>query len=310
MSGQHLSEVLGVSRTAIWKAIEALRTEGYEIVSRPRVGYELTAEPDGLGPTGVEMIAEASGYLDTGRYFKSIDSTNTFAKRFAETPESGTALIVAEEQTSGRGRLGREWLSASGMGLYFTLLIKPEIEPSRATLITQIVAVAVAEAIETLTGLTVGIKWPNDLIINNKKVCGILTELSAEMTVVNYLAVGIGINVNQTVFPEAIEVKASSLARLCGHRIDRRMLLEEVVKRAGVYLPAVTDENMLDAIHRIYCEKSVTLGREVHLVGKQDRIARVLDITRYGELVVEYPDGSRDFIHHGEVTVRGIDFYV
>jgi BirA family biotin operon repressor/biotin-[acetyl-CoA-carboxylase] ligase len=310
MSGQQLSIMFGVSRTAVWKAIESLRAEGYDITSSPRLGYELTSEPNGLGPTSISMIAETSGYLDTGRYYESIDSTNSAAKRFADETGRKTALIVAEEQTSGRGRLGREWLSLRGSGLYMTLLIRPDIEPTRASIVTQIAAVAVAEAIETVTQLEVGIKWPNDLVVDGKKICGILTELSAEMTAINYLTVGIGINVNQMTFPEALEQKATSLAKLCGHHIHRQTLLAEVVKRFGHYLPATEDEAVLDALHYVYRAKSVTLGKEVRLVGKQNRIARVDDITRLGELVVEYPDGERDLIYYGEVSVRGLDFYV
>jgi len=310
LSGQDISGQFGVSRTAVWKAIEALRAEGYIISSRPRLGYELAEEPDALGPTGVSSIAASSGYLDAGFFFHQIDSTNSEAKRFAEEHPRQSALFVAEAQTAGRGRLGRQWMSEQGTGLYLSLLIRPDIEPSRASRVTQIAAVAAAEAVEEVTGLETQIKWPNDLVIQGKKVCGILAELSAEMTAVNYLVVGIGINVNQTIFPDDIKEKAASLQILAGKRIDRQKLLAEVVSRFGSYLGALNQNEALESMHQIYRLKSATLGKEVRLLGKQNRTARVIDITKEGELLVVYPDGERDFIHFGEVSVRGLDFYV
>lgn len=283
--------------------------EGYEIDSSPRLGYELTREPDTLGPTGVFAVAAQSGYLGQGRFCEQTDSTNSEAKRFAEAHPAETALFVAEEQLSGRGRLGRQWMSEHGTGLYFTLLIRPDIEPARAPLVTQVAAVAAAEAVEKVTGLETLIKWPNDLVIQGKKVCGILAELSAEMTAVNYLVVGIGINVNQSDFPEEIRDKATSLKLLMGQPVDRLSLLTETVTAFGRHLAALEDEAALTRLHETYCRKSATLGREVRLLGKQNRIARVVDITREGELVVLYPDGTRDLIHFGEVSVRGLDFY-
>lgn len=309
LSGQEISGRFGVSRTAIWKAVEALRAEGYIIRSSPRLGYELEEEPDALGPTGVSSIAAGSNYLDAGFFYHQIDSTNSEAKRYAEAHPRESALFVAEEQTAGRGRLGRQWMSERGTGLYLTMLIRPDIEPSRATLATQIAAVAAAEAVEAVTGLETQIKWPNDLVINGKKVCGILAELSAEMTAVNYLAVGIGINVNQSMFPEDIMEKAASLQILTGRRIDRQKLLAEVVTRFGGYLNALDQDEALDALHQVYRLKSATLGKEVRLLGKHNRTARVIDITKEGELLVVYPDGERDLIHFGEVSVRGLDFY-
>ncbi|WP_170829196.1 biotin--[acetyl-CoA-carboxylase] ligase [Acidaminobacter hydrogenoformans] len=309
VSGQEISGKFGVSRTAVWKAIEALRTEGYIIKSSPRLGYELAEEPDILGPTGIMAIAAASGYLDDGRFYPQIDSTNSEAKRFAEDHPGQSALFVAEEQTAGRGRLGRQWMSEQGTGLYLSLLIRPEIEPSRASLVTQVAAVATAEAVEAVTGLEAQIKWPNDLIVDGKKVCGILAELSAEMTAVNYLVVGIGINVNQSDLPGEIQDKASSLRRLTGRKIDRQTLLRAVVERFGHYLGALQDDALLERMHQVYRLKSATLGKEVRLLGKADRTARVLDITKEGELLVIYPNGERERIHFGEVSVRGLDFY-
>ena len=310
VSGQEISGRFGVSRTAVWKAIEALRAEGYVIKSSPRLGYELAEEPDVLGPTGITAIAAGAGYLDEGRFYHQVDSTNSEAKRYAEEHPGQSALFVAEEQTSGRGRLGRQWMSEQGKGLYLSLLIRPEIEPSKATLVTQIAAVATVEAVEAVTGLAAQIKWPNDLIVEGKKVCGILAELSAEMTAVNYLVVGIGINVNQSEFPEEIQEKASSLLALSGRKIDRQTLLKEVVARFGHYLGALQDDEVLERMHQVYRLKSATLGKEVRLLGKEERTARVLDITKEGELLVIYPNGERERIHFGEVSVRGLDFYV
>jgi BirA family biotin operon repressor/biotin-[acetyl-CoA-carboxylase] ligase len=309
LSGQEISGSFGVSRTAVWKAMEALRAEGYVIHSSPGVGYELTSEPDALGPTGVSAVAAASGYLDLGRFFEQVDSTNSEAKRFAEEYPNQAALFVAEEQTSGRGRLGRQWVSERGAGLYMSILIHPEIEPSRGALVTQVAAVAAAEAVEHVTGLETQIKWPNDLVVRGKKICGILAEMSAEMTRVNYLVVGIGVNVNQIGFPEEVEEKASSLNMLGGKWIDRQTLLAEIVLRFGQHLEALTNEDALDDLHQVYRQKSATLGKDVRLIGKQNQMAHVIDITKDGELLVVYPDGKHDLIHFGEVSVRGLDFY-
>lgn len=321
VSGQEICEMMGVSRTAVWKHVNALREMGYVIESSTKRGYMLVKEPDIL------TYDEVGPYLKTkyiGRnyiYRKSVDSTNTMAKSLPQdTPEG--SLVIAEEQTAGRGRTGKSWESPRNKGIWMSLYLKPDILPQDAPLITHVAALAVVRAIKSVTGIIPGIKWPNDVIIDGKKVCGILTELNAEMDCVNYVVVGIGINVNTEKFPDELKDVATSLLieyrKIGAHKakndvkglIDRKHLLAEVLNHFEMLYEKFLSGEVADIIRE--CKKlSVTLGKSVRIITKSggfDAIA--VDIDDRGALIVEREDGSRQAVIAGEVSVRGVLGYV
>ncbi|MDE5718786.1 MAG: biotin--[acetyl-CoA-carboxylase] ligase, partial [Lachnospiraceae bacterium] len=237
VSGQQLCERLGVSRTAVWKVIKQLKEEGYRIESVPSRGYRLVESP-----ADIYSESEIASRLHTkwaGKklyFFESTGSTNPDAKRFAEEGAPHGATVVADRQTAGRGRRGRSWESPAGCSVYFTIVIRPAFAPDKASMITLVMALSVAEAIHEVTGLDTGIKWPNDIVVNGKKVVGILTEMSMtpEMNEIQFLVAGVGVNVNQNGsadFPEELRRTATSLKMECGKTVDRAVLLERILAR-------------------------------------------------------------------------------
>lgn len=212
VSGQELCERFGVSRTAVWKTINQLKEEGYEIEAVPNKGYHITACPDVVSAEEVKSLLETRWAGQNIAYFSAVDSTNNKAKRMAEEGAPHGTLVIADEQTGGRGRRGRSWNTIPGAAIAMTLVIRPELPPERASMVTLLMGMAVASGCRELLGLPVGIKWPNDAVLDGKKICGILTEMSMEMDAINYLVIGTGINVNMDEFPEEISQVATSLS--------------------------------------------------------------------------------------------------
>ena len=229
MSGEQLSKKLGISRTAVWKHINALREEGYNIESVNKKGYRLAEKPDDILSSEniaynlpTEFIGKKVIHLDT------VGSTNDYAKEIGNKVSGGT-LIISEQQTKGKGRLGRVWKSKSGDGIWMSLIIKPKIEPYKAPFLTLVAGASVVKALSNLD-VEASIKWPNDIIVHNKKICGILTELSAEMERVNYVVIGIGINTNKSEFPEDIKEIATSIKQEYKINIDKYEFVSEFCK--------------------------------------------------------------------------------
>lgn len=302
VSGEHISEELGISRAAVWKHIKALREEGYIIESSSRRGYMLPLAAD------VIIQSEIEAMLDTefiGRhmvFLESIDSTNDYAKKIAAESPDGT-IVIADEQTKGKGRMDRAWSSKRGEGIWMSMVLKPKIAPHRASLITLIAGAAVAKALEGL-GANVQVKWPNDILIGGKKLCGILTEMGAQMERIDYIVLGIGINVSTTRFSEDIKGIATSL-KSEGHSLSRKDVIASVLNEfERMYTPYVKTGDASEAI--IICrEKSSLIGREIYVIswgGKEP--AKALDISKEGDLVVEYEDGRIEKVISGEVSVR------
>ena len=313
LSGEAMSRTLGISRAAVWKAIEALRQEGYEISSAPNRGYRLISAPDRVregelaGPlAGCHMGSELL-CLDT------IDSTNTECKRRAMAGAPEGLVVIADEQTGGRGRLGRSFQSPKGKGLYLTALLRPNLPPQDVTDFTAWVAVAVCDGIEACCGIRPQIKWTNDIILNGKKLVGILTELGleSETNSLQYLVTGIGVNVNQAgedFEPELRDI-ATSLSQELGRTVRRAELAAAIVKaldRACTGFPGNRQE-YLDK-YRADC---MTPGNQVQLITPVSRQeARALEVDDQFRLVVELPDGTRKALSAGEVSVRGMYGYV
>ena len=228
VSGQELCERFGVSRTAVWKAINQLKKDGYEIEAVQNRGYRIVGTPDILSENELSSIRKTDWIGKKIYYYDETDSTNVRASRLAEEGAEHGTLVVADQQDAGKGRRGRGWSSLPGTGIFMTLILKPELNPSNASMLTLVAAMAVAKGITRCTGMEAKIKWPNDIVINGKKVVGILTEMSAQMDYVNHIVVGIGINVNNESFPEEIAQNATSLLLQSGKRVNRAALIEAV----------------------------------------------------------------------------------
>lgn len=305
ISGQSISSKLGITRAAVWKYINKLKEEGYKIESASKKGYRLIGCPDLL------TYREIKDTLNTkyiGRnlvHFDSIGSTNDLAKELAEKGAQEGTVIIAEEQTKGRGRFRREWVSTKYKSIIMSIILRPDTKPSSIYQITQITAAAIGKSIESLD-IDVGIKWPNDIIINWRKVCGILTEASGEVDKVNYVIPGIGINVNQesSDFPEEVLNKATSIRIEKDEYIYRKLLLCSFLDNfEKLYDEFKRDENAKSSIE--YCkQKSILIGKKIKIERKKQMIVvKVLDVASDGSLIVEYENGVKDRLISGEVSL-------
>ncbi len=312
ISGEAMSEALGVSRAAVWKAIDGLRAEGVAIEALPRRGYRLGATPDRLTRGSIRpYLADPDRPLIC---LDTVDSTNNYAKNRTVTGGiAGGTAVVSDEQTGGRGRLGRSFQSPKGKGVYVSVLWKPDIPPVRALNLTACVAVAVCEGIEAATGIKPGIKWTNDLVLKGRKLGGILTEMAVEgeTGALQYVVTGIGINANHGPedFSDEVRPLAISLAEALGHPVERGRLCACLL-------------NALDAMyadwlagrgdfHARYRENCLTLGKPVKLLrGDRAEDAFAEDIDGDFGLIVRHPDGRRETVNSGEVSVRGLFGYM
>ena len=309
-SGQELCNKFGVSRTAVWKAINQLKENGYEIEAVQNKGYHLLSAPDIMDKTELESIHATERAGCEIYYFDSIDSTNTKAKELAEEGHPSGTLVVADRQTAGKGRRGRSWESPTGIGIFMTLMLKPEINPNNASMLTLVAAMATTRAIRRVTGVPAMIKWPNDIVMNGKKVCGILTEMSAQFDYINHIVIGIGINVHNEDFPEEIAKTASSLYLESGQHIHRASLIEAFLEEfEDVYAEYLKTEDM-EGLQKEYDAMLVNRGRQVRVLDPKEPFeGKAMGITKKGELIVDTWE-SRKLVSSGEVSVRGIYGYV
>lgn len=310
VSGQELCNKFGVSRTAVWKAINQLKENGYEIEAVQNKGYHLLSAPDVMDQTELESIHATEWAGCEIYYFDSIDSTNTKAKELAEEGHPSGTLVVADRQTAGKGRRGRSWESPTGIGIFMTLMLKPEINPNNASMLTLVAAMATTRAIRRVTGVPAMIKWPNDIVMNGKKVCGILTEMSAQFDYINHIVIGIGINVHNEDFPEEIAKTASSLYLESGQHIHRASLIEAFLEEfEDVYAEYLKTEDM-EGLQKEYDAMLVNRGRQVRVLDPKEPFeGKAMGITKKGELIVDTWE-SRKLVSSGEVSVRGIYGYV
>ncbi len=317
VSGQQLCDRFGVSRTAVWKVINQLKEEGYQIESVSRKGYRLVE-----APADAFCASEIASRLKTrwaGRnmhFLASTGSTNSDAKHFAEEGEPHGTVVAADSQTAGRGRRGRSWASPKGTSIYFTIVVRPAFTPDKASMITLVAALGVAQAIEETTGLTAQIKWPNDIVVHRKKVCGILTEMSItpEMDEIQFVVAGVGVNTNHNSvedFPEEIRETATSLKIESGKHIDRAGLLERILARFEENYDIFVTTGDLSALRKAYQAHLINMDAQVRVLdpaGEYTGTAR--GITETGELIVERETGESVLVYAGEVSVRGLYGYV
>ena len=310
VSGQELWNKFGVSRTAIWKVINQLKEAGYEIEAAQNKGYHLIAAPDVMTEAELESLKNTQWAGCEIYCFDSIDSTNTKAKELAEAGHPSGTLVVADQQTLGRGRRGRSWESPAGTGIFMTLMLKPDINPNNASMLTLVAAMATARAITEVTGEAAQIKWPNDIVMNGKKVVGILTEMSAQFDYINHIVVGIGINVHNEEFPEEIAKTASSLLLECGHRIHRASLIEAFLEEFERLYAVYLETEDMSGLQKEYDSLLVNRGRQVRVLDPKEPFeGKAMGITKKGELIVDTWE-SRKLVSSGEVSVRGIYGYV
>ncbi|MBU0683900.1 MAG: biotin--[acetyl-CoA-carboxylase] ligase [Candidatus Omnitrophica bacterium] len=303
VSGEDISEALGFSRANSWKYINKIRNDGYEIEAVPHLGYKLKSQPDKLYAyeisrgVNTDIIGKKSIF-----YYDSVSSTNDTAYELAEKGEPEGTIVIAEGQTCGKGRMGRKWLSPKGKGIYLSIILRPDMEIDRIPSITLVMALSVQRTIKKMCDINAGIKWPNDILINGRKVCGILTEMKAQPDVADFLIVGIGMNINaekKQIPPEAVSLKME-----IGREINRtsflRCLLEEIekdykkIKREG--FPSLRDE----------CRKLSTVIDKQIKVREHNKLTEgiAVDIDEKGALVIRTKTGDVKRIFSGDVSIR------
>ena len=307
ISGEELGQRLRISRTAVWKHINKLREIGYHISSAPRRGYTLISAPDLLLPEEIQVGLHTDVFGRKIVFYQELNSTQEAAKGLAQQGEAEGSVVIADSQTHGKGRLGRKWSSPPHHGIYFSIILRPKLEPSQAVQIPLVAGVAVAQAVEKTTSLDPKIKWPNDILTGGKKVGGILTETSAEIDVIGYVVLGIGLNVNtpKSLFPEEIEKSATSLAEECGETVSRVKLLQVLLFELELLYKQFTRFGF-EPIREKWKHLSNTMGAWVELFETENsRVeGKAIDIDRDGALLVQKMDGSVQRFIAGDVTLK------
>lgn len=304
VSGEEMSRALGITRAGIWKRIEELRNKGYKIQASAAKGYKLVKSPE-FSLEELEMLVQG----DIGReiiFFKTIGSTNTAALELAEKGAPHGTVVIADRQAKGKGRLGRTWVSPPGSNIYMSVILRPEIEPKDATLLTIMTAVSCAKGVMKSTGLKAEIKWPNDLMISNKKLGGILTEMKSDPDGIVFAVIGIGINVNSKTtkdFPPDIQGIATSIREELGKIQSRTFIIAEILKETEHWYKVLLTEGrkpLFDEWKRL----SSTLGRKVRVTAGDNVFTGVAeDIDKGGMLILRLPSGMLKKISSGDLTM-------
>ena len=307
VSGEQMCRALGMTRAGVWKAIEALRADGFDIEAAPRRGYRLCAKP--LQKQALTRLLNGKFPEDRLVVLPEVDSTNTYLKQLASNGAPDETAVLSIRQTAGRGRRGRSFLSEPG-GLYLSYLIRPHESAQELLHLTALAGLCVCNAVSQVTGMQPSIKWPNDPVLNGKKLCGILTELSVSLETQEpeYVVIGIGINCNQTQFPQELDM-ATSLRIEAGHPADvnaiAAALLLELSRMRQEFLSRKSD--WIAAFSR----NCLTVGKDIQILRAGTvRQAKATGIGPDAELLVEYPDGTSGSVSSGEVSVRGLYGYV
>lgn len=307
VSGQTLGTTLGISRAAVWKGISALRKDGYPIEAITNKGYRLSGTEDYLSGEEISALLDPAGPTLEIRIFDTLESTNKTAKEVALTEPNHNIVILANQQTAGRGRLGRDFYSPESAGLYMSILFRPPFDMSQSILVTTAAAVAVVRAIEELRPMNLSIKWVNDIYLKDKKICGILTEAISDFETgrIGYVVLGIGVNCYDVSFPKELTGIAGNL----GGGFSRNQLAAEIINQWNMLLPGLEDRSFLDE----YRQRSSVLGKEVLIFPSGDResegiLAQALSIDDDGGLVIRYLAGPKfgltETLSGGEVSIR------
>lgn len=309
ISGQELCEYFQVSRTAVWKVIKQLQNDGYEIEAINRKGYRLIASPDVLTVPEILSVMPTEVMGRKIYYYNCLGSTNDQARMLAEQGAEEGSLVIAETQNTGKGRMGRAFFSPEGCGIWMSLILKPEIPPMDASMVTLIGAMAVQEMMQDY-GITSGIKWPNDIVIDGRKVTGILTEMSAGPDRINYIVIGIGINANMKAFPEELEKTAISMSMVTGQNYHRAEIIARVMDHFEKNYREFLKTGDLRFLKERYDASLIHKDKEIN-VHEIRRVWRGISrgINDVGELIVSSDEGDV-VVRSGEVSIRGVYGYM
>lgn len=303
ISGSTLARNLGVSRNAVWKAIESLRAEGYDIQAATNRGYTLAAGADVLNRVEIARWLKDGEIGTPMEIYDEIDSTNNRAKQLAMQGAAHGTVVLARQQTVGRGRFGRKFFSPENSGVYISFVLRPSLPAERAVMITSMAAVAVARAMERVADVKASIKWVNDVYLGTKKACGILCEagLDFESGQMQYVVAGIGVNVGRMDFPPELREIATSISNECGRDISRSRFCAELINEMNALYPQL-ESGAFMAESRA---RSNVIGRDIVVLRGEERYpATAVDIDDRGNLLVCREDGSEAVLQSGEISVR------
>lgn len=304
VSGSEIARSVGMTRSAVWKAVKMLREEGYSICAVTNKGYCLSEENDFLSEQSIVPNLHTKALGKKIDVFKTIDSTNNFAKSLAQLGAEHGTTVISEVQTQGKGRMGRSFYSPLGMGIYMSVILRPKLSVEHSLLITSCAAVAVAEAIERVSGVECKIKWVNDIYAGDKKLCGILTEASVnvEQGGLEYAIVGMGINVQNVTFPKNVADIATSIKLETGENISRSLLAAEVLNCLEEKLENITDKSFIEEYRR----RSNLIGKRI-TVTQGDNVyeASCTGIDEYGRLLIKLDNGEDKALSSGTIRLAG-----
>jgi BirA family biotin operon repressor/biotin-[acetyl-CoA-carboxylase] ligase len=306
LSGEEISHRLKVTRTAVWKRVKHLRTLGYEIEALTRSGYRLIRSPDLLTPSEVKPILRTKWMGKKIHYFHTIDSTNSMAYQLALKGAREGEVVIAESQKKGRGRLGRHWFSPPSLNLYLSVILRPKIPPHQASLITLMAAVATADAIQKFSGLLPLIKWPNDILLRNRKVAGLLNEIHSEVDRIHFVILGIGVNLNmdEKMFSKEIRAVATSLKKEMGQTISRKAFLQSLLQELEEGYAIFLKEGGT-AVLKAWRERAQIKGRKIKVTSFGETLVGIaVDVDSDGALILKTEDGSQKRIVAGDIEYK------
>ncbi len=311
VSGQEIADTLGISRSAVWKSINRIRQEGYQVEAVTGKGYRIMGMEDAYGENSIRSALKTVWLGRQTVFFDEIDSTNDEVRRRAQKGAEEGLLVAADCQTKGKGRRGRSWENPPGTQIAMSFLLKPDFSPDIAPMLTLVMAMASVEGIRKVTELSVRIKWPNDIVINGKKLVGILTEMTAEPDYIHEVIIGTGINVNIEEFPEELKETATSLYLESGKKWPRALLTGEIINSFEKYYEIFRQTGTFSELREEYNKLCINAGRRVCVLDPKGEFeAQAQGINDKGELIVTKDDGSVVNVFAGEVSVRGIYGYV
>jgi BirA family transcriptional regulator, biotin operon repressor / biotin---[acetyl-CoA-carboxylase] ligase len=306
LSGEEISDRLKVSRTAVWKRINHLRNLGYKIEASTRSGYRLIQSPDLLTPLEIKSVLKTKWIGKKIHHFHSLGSTNSKAYQLALNGSEEGEVVIAESQEKGRGRLGRYWFSPPFLNLYLSVILRPKISPHQASLITLMAAIATAEAIQKFSGLIPSIKWPNDILLRDRKVAGLLNEIHSEMDQIHFVILGMGINLNmdEQMFPKEIRTVATSLKDEMGETISRKAFLQSLLLELERWYMIFLREGSA-VILEAWRDRAHIRGRRVKITSFGETIiGTAIDVDSDGALILETTSGKRKRIVAGDIEYK------
>jgi BirA family biotin operon repressor/biotin-[acetyl-CoA-carboxylase] ligase len=306
LSGEEISRQMKVTRTAVWKRVKHLRALGYEIEASTRTGYHLVRSPDLLTPSEVNPLLRTKWMGRTIHHFHSVDSTNLAAYQLALQGAEEGEIVIAESQKKGRGRLGRKWFSPPRSNLYVSIILRPKIPPHEASLITLMAAVATAGAVQKFSGLQPLIKWPNDILLKDRKLAGLLNEIHSEMDRIHFIILGIGVNLNmdEKMFSKEIRNLATSLKREMGQPISRKAFLGTLLQELETWYETFLEEGAAPVL-KAWRERSQIQGRLVKVTSSREvLVGTAIDVDSDGALILETKEGERKRVVAGDVEYK------